>query len=56
VLQQIDKYNMVVGALTKSLETVWYRDIANVVCNHLISFMAAFKVEYLTSSLVLCKI
>ncbi len=49
LLQQIEKYNMVVGARTKNSETVWYRDIANIVYNRLASFMTDFKVEDLTS-------
>ena len=49
LLQQIEKYNMVVGARTKSSETVWYRDLANSVYNRLASFMTDFKVEDLTS-------
>ena len=49
LLQQIEKYNMVVGARTKNSETVWYRDIANIVYNRLASFMTNFKVEDLTS-------
>jgi len=49
LLQQIEKYNMVVGARTKKSDTVWYRDIANIVYNRLASFMTDFKVEDLTS-------
>ena len=49
LLQQIEKYNMVVGARTKKSDTVWYRDIANIVYNRLASFMTNFKVEDLTS-------
>ena len=49
LLKQIEQYNMVVGARTKNSETVWYRDIANIVYNRLASFMTNFKVEDLTS-------
>jgi len=49
LLKQIEQYNMVVGARAKNSETVWYRDIANIVYNRLASFMTNFKVEDLTS-------
>ena len=49
LLKHIQQYNMVVGARSKSSQTIWYRDIANKVYNWFASYMTGYKIEDLTS-------
>jgi glycosyltransferase involved in cell wall biosynthesis len=48
-LENIDRYDMVVGARTGESETAVHRDIANIIYNTFASFVCGRKIEDLTS-------
>lgn len=55
LLDEKDKYDMVVGARTKSSDTSLHRDIANWLYNSLASYVTKFKIMDLTSGFRLVK-
>lgn len=55
LLAEKDRYDMVVGARTKTSETVWFRDFANTLYNRFASYITKFTVEDLTSGFRLMK-
>ena len=52
LLENKDKYDMVVGARSRASETSLHRDLANFIYNGLASYVTKFKVEDLTSGFV----
>jgi glycosyltransferase involved in cell wall biosynthesis len=55
LLENKDKYDMVVGARSKGSKTSLHRDLANFIYNWLASYVTKFKVEDLTSGFRLIK-
>ena len=55
LLENKDKYDMVVGARSKGSETSLHRDLANFIYNGLASYVTKFKVQDLTSGFRLIK-
>ena len=49
ILEQTEKYDMVVGARTAASAADWWRNLANLTYNWLASYVSDFKVEDLTS-------
>jgi glycosyltransferase involved in cell wall biosynthesis len=49
LLEYKDDYDMVVGARTRSSETSWHRDLANMFYNWLATYVTKYKIEDLTS-------
>jgi hypothetical protein len=49
LLEYRDRYDMVIGARTRSSETAFHRDIANWIYNKFASYVTKFRVEDLTS-------
>ncbi|MCB0208385.1 MAG: glycosyltransferase family 2 protein [Anaerolineae bacterium] len=49
LLEQLDRYDMVVGARTHESDSDWHRDLANKIYNWFASYVCGLKIEDLTS-------
>jgi glycosyltransferase involved in cell wall biosynthesis len=49
LLEEMDRYDMVVGARTSESDTTWHRDVANKVYNWFASYVCGRKIDDLTS-------